>query len=196
MKALNVAVMIVAAAGIGWAGEKIPARERKVTVCIDPGAYALQVKDAQQLASRLFATIGVKIEWHERHFCPAGGNAVQVRLSDRTPDYQLPGSLAYALPYEGSEIVLFYDRIRIANASLVTCLTAYVLVHEITHILEGVDRHSAEGIMKAHWDRVDRFAMQLGRLSFSPVDVDLISRGLDKRESPNAVATTPVAAER
>jgi hypothetical protein len=28
----------------------------------------------------------------------------------------------------------------------------YVLVQEITHVLQGIKRHSDEGIVKAHWD--------------------------------------------
>ncbi len=28
---------------------------------------------------------------------------------------------------------------------------AHVLVHEITHILEGLNEHSQEGIIKARW---------------------------------------------
>jgi hypothetical protein len=28
----------------------------------------------------------------------------------------------------------------------------YVLAHEIAHIIEGSDRHSDSGVMKAEWD--------------------------------------------
>jgi hypothetical protein len=34
-------------------------------------------------------------------------------------------------------------------------LLCHVIVHEITHVLENIDRHSAEGIMKAHWSDRD-----------------------------------------
>ena len=187
MKLFNMAMLIAGAAGIAYAGEKIPARQRKVMVCIEPGAYALQVKDAQGQASTLFRRIGVRLEWHEQRFCSPDGNAIQVKFSGRTPEGEHPGALAYALPYERTKIVVFYDRIQNGDPKRVTYLTAYVLAHEITHILQGAVRHSERGIMKAHWDRVDYFEMENGQLNFAPEDVGLISRGLDKRE---AVTTT------
>ena len=57
--------------------------------------------------------------------------------------------LAYALPFEGTHIVVFYDRVEeCVRADLFPTLLAYVLVHEITHILQEITRHSATGIMK------------------------------------------------
>jgi hypothetical protein len=50
-----------------------------------------------------------------------------------------------------------------------------VLVHEVSHILEGVSRHSDSGVMKARWTGND-FA-----LGFAQMDVELIHEGLDAR---------------
>lgn len=58
---------------------------------------------------------------------------------------------------------------------------AHVLVHEITHMLQGTDWHSTTGIMKARWDQSDYFAMRSGPLPFSPEDVDLIREGIKAR---------------
>src|SRR5580698_9505171 len=57
-------------------------------------------------------------------------------------------TLAYALPYEGTHIVIFYDRAQAAmpDPEGVAQLLAHVLAHEVTHVLEGVSRHSAEGV--------------------------------------------------
>ena len=60
-------------------------------------------------------------------------------------------------------------------------LLSYVLVHEITHILQGIDGHSWVGIMKARWDDDDLFEMNRERLQFTPQDVSLIYRGLECR---------------
>jgi len=84
--------------------------------------------------------------------------------------------------------VVFYDRVLQSDPNLVTRLLAYTLAHEITHILEGITRHSRHGIMKAHWDREDRFQIALGNLEFAPEDVDLIYRGLVGRISASTVA--------
>jgi hypothetical protein len=191
------ATMVAAAAATAWAGEAGAERERTVTVCADPSGDGVEIRSAQGLASKLFTRIGVRIDWRELRTCTAGGGALQVSLSYNTPPNQLPGSLAYALPYEGSHIVVFYDRVR-SDPNLVTRLMAYVMVHEITHILEGITRHSKRGIMKAHWDGEDRFEIGLGHLGFAPEDVDLIYRGLDAREFGPTLAAPrvpgPVAA--
>jgi hypothetical protein len=182
------ATMVVAAAAKVWAGETGAERERTVTVCVDPSGDGVEIRSAQGLASKLFARIGVRIDWRELRSCTAGGSALQVSLSYNTPPNQLPGSLAYALPYEGSHIVVFYDRVRQSDSNLITRLMAYVMVHEVTHILEGITRHSERGIMKAHWDGDDRFEIGLGHLGFAPEDVDLIYRGLDARAHAGPVA--------
>ena len=53
---------------------------------------------------------------------------------------------------------------------------ARVMVHEITHILQGMSNHSDKGIMKAHWNAVE--ARSLG---FTADDVELIYNGMDAR---------------
>jgi hypothetical protein len=117
----------------------------------------------------------------------------QVSLSYYTPPDQRPGALAYALPYERSHIVLFFDRIQKSDPDLLKQRLAYVLVHEVTHMLEGITRHSKTGIMKAQWDREDRFEIGIGRLEFAPEDVDLIYQGLDVREPSPTLGALAVA---
>jgi hypothetical protein len=183
MKILGWITITAITAANSLAGEDGPGREPKVTVCMDPSADGMEIRAAQRLASKVFARIHVGIDWRELHTCPVGGNAVQINLCYQTPERQLPGALAYAMPYEGSHIVVFYDRLRKSNSNQVTASLAYVLVHEVTHLLEGITRHSKTGIMKAQWDRDDRFEIALGRLAFAPEDVDLIQHGLDARLS-------------
>ena len=68
-------------------------------------------------------------------------------------------------------------------------LLAHVLVHEITDILQGVTRHSSQGVMKAQWSQQD-FNLMLGRsLEFASFDVDLIHDGIAKCQ------TMPLAAK-
>jgi hypothetical protein len=43
-------------------------------------------------------------------------------------------------------------------------------------MLEGIDRHSSNGVMKAHWDARDFLQMSQKPMSFAPEDVDLIQR--------------------
>jgi hypothetical protein len=189
MQMKTLAIM-VAAVATAWAGEKGAEPGKTVTVCVDPSGDGVNIRSAQTMASKHFAKIGIIIDWHELRDCMDDRNSLQITLSYDTPPNQLPGSLAYALPYEGRHIVVFYDRLQQSDPNLVTRLLAYTLAHEITHILEGITRHSGRGIMKAHWDREDRFEIGLGRLGFAPEDIDLIYRGVDARAL--AIAAPPI----
>jgi hypothetical protein len=183
---MNIRAMVTIAGLVGvraWAGEEGLAPERKVTVCMD--FDRLDANLARVAASKVFEGIGVSIEWQRYgQSCPVAGGAIAISLSYDTPWNWHPGALAYARPYEGTHIVVFYDRVRASVAGArVPCLLAYVIVHEITHILQGIERHSASGIMKALWDRGDYFEMGRKSFRFAEVDVDLIHRGMDWRQS-------------
>ena len=155
--------------------------ERMVIVCMENAIGLAESSAAQRIASGMFARIGVTLRWHVGlRGCPERG--ILVNLGDHTSETLLPGALAYALPYEGTHIHVFYDRI--ANTQVGRVLPrvlAHVLVHEITHILEGTNRHSASGVMKAHWTAGD-FSLMAGRtLDFSSEDIRLINYGLAAR---------------
>jgi hypothetical protein len=77
---------------------------------------------------------------------------------------------------------VFYDRIgRTVEPRRVPALLAHVLAHEIGHQLEGISRHSTEGVMKAHWNERDFLEMSDKPLPFAPEDVELIRRGMMNR---------------
>jgi hypothetical protein len=148
---------------------------------------------ARWVASRMFAAIGVTIDWR-RGFSGCPSRAIMINLTDNTPTSLLPGALAYALPYEGTHIRVFSDRItQNYNKALVPRLMGHVLAHEITHILEGVSRHSAYGVMKARWVSWDYSRMQVKSLEFTDEDIDLIYRGLAVREARAIVAMNGTA---
>ena len=178
---------IVAVMGMtAWAGESGPANEPKVTVCMERGGDMVTTLRAQTAASKMFSEVGVKIEWHGQSSCPA--DALRISLSTSTPANLLPSAWAYALPYEGSHIVVFCDRIQKAVAMApgrvqVPSLLAHVLVHEITHILQGFNRHSASGVMKTRWDFDDFSHMDWKPLQFTEEDVMHIHQGLNARAS-------------
>src|SRR5579859_1013855 len=116
-----------------------------------------------------------------------------VSLMTSTPKAFHPGALAYALPYEGVHIQVFYDRIAQSDPDLAPSLMACVIVHEITHILQGVDRHSESGIMKAKWTSSDYTQMKRGMLRFTAADVELIHDGFAARAARHAVGTVVAA---
>jgi hypothetical protein len=192
MKITAIATVTVITAMAARAGETTRAAEQ-VIVCIEDSASS-GFLHAQAIASRIFAAIGVSIRWRRRlKGCPPQG--IQISLISGAPRNAKPSAdaLAYALPYEGVHINVLYDRIAQGTSTLLLPqLLAHVLVHEITHILQGFTQHSAQGMMKAHWNR-DDFENMLGKpLQFSSDDVRWIHRGLEARIAPSKQGEKPV----
>ena len=131
---------VVVAAASAWAGVT-PAETRQLTICMDSAPGNLSMENAAKtVASGIFAGINVKIEWRSPAKCPA--EAIYVSFSSQTPIHEHRGALAYARPYarpyEGTDIVVFLDRVRNIEYIAPYCiarLLGYVLAHEVTHIL-------------------------------------------------------------
>jgi hypothetical protein len=179
MKITGVMVMAAMVGTTLWAGA-LQAAERQVTVCMGHTDNLGLENGAKVVASDIFAGIGVKILWHSPRQCPA--KAILITFSNDEPVSLLPGSLAYAMPFEGTHIVVFYDRVKNRPGS-VSCLLGHVVAHEVAHILQGLKRHSESGIMKAQWTGADYQQMTWQPLQFTDEDVMLIYGGLKVREA-------------
>jgi hypothetical protein len=144
---------------------------------------------------RIFSQIGICIDWYEDHrHCPAAATPIRIALLTDTPINQLPGALAYSQPFEGIHVQVFYDRVRAAAGSVsVASLFSHVLGHEITHMVEGSDRHSDHGLMKARWNSDDYARMEQHPLPFDEADVILITNGLAVRAGRLDAAVSPVS---
>jgi hypothetical protein len=179
MRIAAMTTMAVLAGASGWAGESRTTAEPKVIVCMTFEQHLMEAYQAREIATQMFADIEVQVEWRTKmHSCPTSG-AIVMKLTEDTPVRYHPGAFAFSLPYEGIHIQVFYDRVRkAAKPPMVSCLLAHVLAHEITHVLEGIDRHSEIGVMKAHWSRDDTLQMAWKPLAFAEEDKYLIHRGL------------------
>jgi hypothetical protein len=176
MKITTVAAVAIAVA--------MNARATEVTVYVQGlSVVPLPVLNrARVLANGMFAGVDVKIDWRTgqppRRESQHQG-AIMVEIVTDTPRELKPGALAFARPYEGVHIDVFYDRVRAATEpELTPNVLAHTLVHEITHILQGTCRHSDTGVMKARWNHEDYMEMRLKALSFTEEDVRLIRAGL------------------
>jgi hypothetical protein len=151
---------------------------REVTVyCQNSAGVSVVVQlQAQSLASGMFAKIGIKLDWQAGNPSRPKAGAIVIELVNGTPATFMPGSLAYALPYEGVHVRVFCDRVGTTPAPRE--VLAHVMAHEITHILQGIARHSEEGIMKAHWTAQEEYGMKAKSLGFTEDDVDLIYKGI------------------
>ena len=75
-----------------------------------PGRGDLRAANlAKAIASSMFRKIGVTLVWVDSRSCPPDG--IHITLTGHTPDTLQPGALAYALPYGGTHIRVFRDRI-------------------------------------------------------------------------------------
>jgi hypothetical protein len=157
--------------------------ENTVEVYIPSGGAAVEARMLAKIqASKMFAQVGVELHWHRLTGSAAPANAVVIDIVEHAPAAECEGALACARVYEGVHIRVFYDRLEpIVGKDLLPLLLANVFVHEITHILQGIDRHSDTGIMKAHWERKDYDQMYRGTLRFAPIDVLLIQEALRGR---------------
>jgi hypothetical protein len=135
-------------------------------------------------ATQILKDAGIRLDWRPDERNCAEGKGIVVTVCVVTPPDQRPGALAYALPFDGASIVLFYDRVVSAAGPVVApSLLGHVLAHEIVHILQSVDVHSASGIMEPRWDKRDYDAMRRASLSFTQEDLNLLDRGMEWRAS-------------
>jgi len=186
MKITAMAAMLVA---VGMSARA----EQTVKVYIEDDSVVpyLVMNRARLIATKMFAGVGVRIEWHgqppSNGQLPAG--AVVIGLASHTSENLLPSAFALALPYEGVHITVFWDRVeRKTCRATAAVVLAHVLVHEITHILQGIARHSESGVMKACWTVQDYAAMTSKGLPFTPEDSELIHRGLASAGAGTLVA--------
>ena len=143
------------------------------------------IGSAQFGASRMFAEISVMIVWANGRACGAD-DVIHVHLTDRIPANLPPDALALARLDPGTHIEIFNDRVMNGPSDLRRRVLIFVLMHEIAHILQGVNRHSETGIMKAHWTQAD-FNEVKRPLTFAAEDVALIHLGLKHR--PDRIRT-------
>jgi hypothetical protein len=150
-----------------------------VVVCIQSAAAGPWiVVQAERGAARIFESVGVRLDWHEGgRICKAPtADIFQIYLTTGAPLTVFPDALAWTRVGDGTRhIEVFFNRVvEMVEPRLVPALLAHVLAHEITHILEGVSRHSSEGVMKPHWDADDYADMSIKPLPFAPEDAALI----------------------
>lgn len=185
-------IAIMAILGVMGTG----ARAEPVMVCMQNNSVVPPhvLSRAQVLADEMFASAGVEIWWHGCEPSPAqspGGRSIRIEMYDKTPKRRMPGVLAFTLPDEREHITVYYDRVQQATQFELTPsdLLGHVLVHEITHILQGGARHSNGGVMKPTYTQKDIKAMRHGPLPLGAEDVQSIKAGLAERRGADELVS-------
>jgi hypothetical protein len=194
MRSIWVLAGVMAVAGSGSAAETCTVGVRiHNLVTAPPGALFR----AKSLAGEMFGRIGVELQWQGGGTGDTGRACwppIEIYLEGGSPGADRPDSMAYAMPYleGGTRIHVFVDRVAaMVPAGRVGTLLGHVLVHEITHGLEGISRHSPRGVMKAHWDTPDFRAMEVHPLPFDEQDVILIHAAA--KRTPASGSLTPTS---
>ena len=150
--------------------------------CVIPGPVQVSAK---AMAGKILAKVGILVEWRTGRPLTIAGRTILVDVAEETAKDYYPNALALAKPYEGAHVEIFYQRINNAvTPETRPALLAHVLVHEIVHIIQGIKRHSEEGMMKARWDAHDYLIMARKSLQFTDADLSLIRQGMINKKGP------------
>jgi len=149
----------------------------KLTACLQveiPDPHLIS-RLAQGLATRIFADNGIPLDWRACEPAGESSRTIVVHLVSGKREGLLSGVLGYAMP-DRRYIVIFYDRIETMQDPW--NVLGHVMVHEITHIIQGVSRHSDTGLMKPHWSNHDLRVMRYKPLPFAREDLILLYTAL------------------
>jgi hypothetical protein len=171
---LSIAVATAVAGQLCSIAGIAPDARGSVKLCVEIGMPdPWVITRGEFIAKEIFAQIGIKLEVSHRMQC-SETPGILIHIGSAPTAAVHPGALAYARLGE-ARIEVFFDRVLKNAAPMVAPnLLGHVLAHEIGHVLEGIDRHSEEGIMKAHWTADDYERMYPQPMRFAPEDVALI----------------------
>lgn len=191
---LAVAMVWMAMAAAGRAESRKPQADALVTVFTydRTGVPWAVLARAERVATAAFAAVGVEVRWvkGQRLEAPrkvASGEALTVVFDLSAPAQASLHAFASTQLGGGADgdVHVFYGRVtRFPDKVLMPEVLGNVLAHELTHALQGVARHSSEGLMKAEWEIPDYQKMSRGPLAFAAVDLELLRAHFNKEVSP------------
>jgi hypothetical protein len=133
------------------------------------------VERAQSEVTRMYAAIGVSIQWAAPAAAPPARAIRVVLLSRETGDLRLSAhtvlGAAVRTPAGTGLAYVFYRRVQeraeayaVSSALVLACAMA----HELGHLLLASREHGADGLMRAQWRRNEFQLADQGQLRFSP----------------------------
>ena len=183
---------VMGLAGTGTAAETCTVGVRIHNLAVTPPGALFR---ARSVAGEMFDRIGVRVQWQGSGALSTDSACwapIEIYIEAGSPGADRPESMAYTMPYRegGARIHVFVDRVAaMVPPGRIGTLLGHVLAHEITHGLQGVSRHSAQGVMKAHWDTPDFRAMEVHPLPFDDDDVLLIHASAKRPKASTLTST-------
>ena len=146
-------------------------------------------------ATRILRQAGVRVRWlkedptrfaksqEARCASERTGGTIVMNFIETPPNGLEPSVVAKAYPYarDGVRITFFRDRLQTffdAMPSRAGSVLGHLMAHEITHVLQGISRHSEIGLMRARWSLEDYRQMPSNPLPLTPYDIKLIRMGV------------------
>ena len=140
----------------------------------DAGVPATILKDSQDEVARIFADAGLRVEWTET------GPRFTVQIVPIALGYGRPSSPVMGVALRnrsGATARIFFNQVQDSARTWdvdVSTLLAYVIAHEIGHLLLPYVPHSTTGLMKAEWDRALVREAAAGSLTFTDAQIKRI----------------------
>lgn len=162
-----------------------------VNVCVEHSRLdRLTLQISRRVVDNIYRRIGVDIEWRCAH--SSFEREIDIRFVKSAAKGRSPAALAFTAPSEGRTVWILLSRLHQLPEANREQVIGYLMAHEMGHLLQGVARHSARGIMKASWTAHDLYLMAKETLNFEPEDIDLIHRGLRQRMIAQVPRETPL----
>jgi hypothetical protein len=199
MKLTTMVVAAMVAAMEAQAGSPKSELDARVTVFTynRAGVPGDVVARAKWAATAAFAMAGIEVRWVEGKRLgeprEVAGGEVRTVVFDGPA---MAGVTSQALAFTNlgggadADVHVFYNRVAgfakfYWSGAHLSELLGNVLAHELTHALEGVARHSSEGLMKATWSGRE-YAQMVDRhpLAFAAVDRELLRAHFQKETRP------------
>lgn len=174
-----VVVVMLTAARVADAAEprQLPVIHLEMNNDADVPAAILQ--RSQTEVARVFANVGIAVEWTET------GPRFTVQMAKRAPVSsgaappmlgvvsRTPASATAHIFFQQVEDLAFRSHVNVSR------LLAYVVAHEIGHLLLPQMRHSLTGLMKADWDSDSVREAALGSLTFTGSQIKRLRASAD-----------------
>ena len=156
-------------------GLAVYGQEAKVCLADEVHSEKAQKRDKATVVS-IFRGIGVDVRWEE---CAA--SEFEIRVMSNAPAGARREVLA-TTRLAPREVFVYADRVQAlmvkSHPAVQQIAFAYVIAHELGHAIQGVARHSEEGIMKPRWSGEDLTAMLFHDLRFAEADAVMIRNRL------------------